>query len=274
MSAIRGGTRRSPIIAIGIVVAVFAVLALPVYLTAQPGFYGRYTELEPKYVPWSESSHAEAACETCHVPPTFFARTGYRALMAGEFYASLVGADAPDVFEPPTNAACLVCHSDLRTVSPKGDLQIPHRAHVTILEMECIECHNYLVHEESPSGGHVPEMEDCLRCHDGDRAKNSCWACHTEKAAPDSHATSDWLIAHAEEAQDPGCATCHDWSGDWCVQCHETIPRSHGTDWRAVHGERVAQHRSCEACHKGDFCIRCHGIVPLLNFDPQLRLVE
>jgi uncharacterized Fe-S cluster protein YjdI len=58
------------------------------------------------------------------------------------------------------------------------------------------------------------------------------------------------------------------------VDCHADRPQSHGDDWRAVHGERVAEHRSCEACHIGAFCVRCHGEVPRLNYDPALELVE
>ncbi len=108
--------------------------------------------------------------------------------MVGEFYLSLVlRSESPSVFATPTNEACLECHNDLRSVSPKGDLQIPHRAHVTILKMECVECHDYLVHELNPSGKHLPTMAGCLRCHDGDTAKDTCTACHTQKAAPDSH---------------------------------------------------------------------------------------
>jgi hypothetical protein len=195
--------------------------------------------------------------------------------MVGEFYLSAIaGSRKPGYFETPTNEACLECHSDLRTISPKGDLQIPHRAHITILKMDCVDCHRYLVHELSPEGKHTPPMIECLTCHDGDTAKDACTACHTQKAAPESHSASDWLITHAAQVDDPECITCHKWKDDWCADCHRDQPRSHTSDWRSVHGERVAEHRNCEACHEADFCVRCHGVVPPLNFDPTLKLVE
>ena len=144
------------------------------------GFFGRVPSLSKKYETWSTSTHVEAGCEGCHVPPNAVARTTYRVRMVGEFYLSLVfRSREPKVFGTPTNEACLACHNDLRTVSPKGDLQIPHRAHVTVLKMKCVECHNYVVHEKSPEGKNTPPMAGCLRCHDGDTAKNGCTVCHT-----------------------------------------------------------------------------------------------
>ncbi|MGB4593554.1 MAG: cytochrome c3 family protein [Coriobacteriia bacterium] len=279
-----GSNTRSPagphrrhrlLIAGAIVLAVAVLLILPAYLTTRAGFFSRYPALTEKYGPWSESTHTEAGCEGCHVAPGLSSRATYRVRMVGEFYLSLVSpSHVPPVFSPPTNEACLVCHSDLRSVSPAGDLQIPHRAHVSVLKMRCVECHEFLVHETNPSGTHTPTMEGCLRCHDGDTAKNNCTACHTEKAAPESHGTSDWLIAHGAHSADPECAACHGWKPDWCVDCHSVPPQSHGTDWRAVHGSRIKEHRGCEACHEAAFCVQCHGEVPALNRDPALGLVK
>lgn len=261
-----------------IALVIFAVLlfvVLPGYLSSLPGFFGRYPALSEAHGQWSNSTHAEVGCEKCHVAPKPVARAAFRARMVGEFYISLVARGrTPGLFATPGNAACQDCHSELRTSSPKGDLQIPHRAHITILKMECVQCHDYLVHEANPDGAHTPTMEGCLSCHDGDTAKDACTACHTDKAAPPSHASAEWLVQHGSESEDPECVTCHKWKQDWCADCHRDRPLSHGTDWRASHGVRVAEHRSCEACHEQDFCVRCHGELPALNFDPDLTLVE
>jgi len=267
--------RRLILVVSAVLAALLVLVVVPGYLASQPGFFGGYPALAEQHGPWETSTHREAGCEGCHVPPGQLARAGYRVRMVGEFYLSLLpGTRRPDYFATPTNDACLACHSDLRTISPKGDLQIPHRAHITILKMECVACHNYLVHELSPVGKHAPTMAECLSCHDGDTAKDACTACHTQKAAPESHATEAWLVAHAAEAADPDCATCHKWTDDWCVDCHLDLPRSHGTDWRAVHGDRVAEHRNCEACHEAEYCVPCHGETPQLNYDPTLELVR
>ena len=257
-----------------ILLAVIALVVVPAYLAGLPGFFSRYPTLEAKYRPWAASTHAEVACQGCHVRPRLLDRAAYRLRIAGEAYVSLVyRSRTPDLFPKPTDEACLACHSDLRTVSPEGDLRIPHRAHVSVLKMRCVECHQYLVHEKSPEGRNTPPMAGCLRCHNGDRAKSACSACHTEKAAPATHKADDWLIVHGKASAGSDCAKCHKWAADWCADCHSQRPRSHTKDWRAVHGARVAVHRGCEACHAGDFCVRCHGEVPGLNVDPSLKLV-
>jgi hypothetical protein len=255
--------RRRRLIVAGVALALVALVLVPGYLASQPGFFSRYPGLGDEYVSWATSTHAEVTCQECHVPPRLQDRTLYRLKMTGEFYASLFSRSrTPAVFGTPTDEACLVCHSDLRTVSPEGDLRIPHRAHVTILKMHCVECHGFLVHEKSPAGKHTPPMSGCLRCHDGDTAKSACSACHTDKDAPASHKGKDWLVAHGTQAADAACVSCHKWAANWCADCHSQRPRSHGADWRATHGSRVAKHRNCEACHPGSFCIRCHGEVP------------
>jgi len=268
--------RRRLLVRVAIVVGVLlVVIGVPLVLTTQPWFYSRSTALSEKYEPWRTSAHAEVRCEECHVPPSLLARTVNSARMTGEFYYSLLSPSrVPGEFARPSNEACLECHNDLRSVSPRGDLQIPHRAHVNVLKMDCVACHNYLVHERNSSGNHLPAMEDCLKCHDGDTAKATCTACHTRKAAPDNHQASDWLIVHPKEAAGPECDSCHKWTDDWCADCHALRPESHGDDWRAVHGEQVKQRRNCEACHDGAFCVRCHGLVPQENFNPDLKRAE
>lgn len=272
------GMRRRRLIVAGVAVLAFMLLVvLPGYLALQPAFFGRYPALATKHEPWSTSTHAEVGCQACHVRPTTIAQGVYRARMVGEFYLSFASRSRePNLFGKPTNDACLSCHFDLRTVSPSGDLRIPHRAHVSILKMQCVECHNYLVHEKNPAGKHTPRMDDCLRCHNGDTAENACTACHTEKAAPKTHRTKDWLVLHPRDAAEPGaeCTDCHKFTDKWCVDCHTRRPQSHAKDWRAIHGLRIAKHRNCEACHAAPFCVRCHGEVPNLNLNPALRIVQ
>jgi len=268
--------RRKRLVRVGAIAAVLlVVVGVPVALTMQPSFFGRVPALAAEYKPWSTSAHAEVGCDGCHVPPRALHRVAYRARMVGEFYLSLaLRARKPSVFSTPSNDACLQCHNDLRSVSPKGDLQIPHRAHVTILKMDCVQCHDYLVHALNPAGKHLPTMAGCMKCHDGDTAKDTCTACHTRKAAPESHQASDWLVVHPKDAAGPQCDSCHKWTEDWCADCHALRPRSHGDDWRAAHGDQVKKRRNCESCHDTTFCVPCHGEVPQENFDPAQEPVK
>lgn len=268
--------KRRLLLRLGIAaLAVTALAVVPGCLASQPGFLRRYSYLGGEYQTWSTSVHAKVACQQCHVRPELPAQAAYSLRMLGEFYLSVVLPNRKlATFAKPTNAACSNCHIDLRTVSPSGDLNIPHRAHVTVLKLECVRCHAYLVHEKSPEGKHVPPMAACLSCHDGRQAKNACATCHTEKAAPASHRAPDWVVVHAQKQQGGDCAKCHKWRADWCAECHARRPRSHAVKWRSTHGAKVKAHRNCEACHDARFCIGCHGELPKENFDASLKFVK
>ncbi len=268
--------KRRPLLLAGAVVLVLALLvAVPGFIASQPSFMARYKYLDVEYTTWSQSAHAGIGCQNCHVPPGLLEQAGYDTRMLGAFYVSLVSPDATlPPFAKPTIAACSSCHAALITTSPKGDLKIPHRAHVDVLKIECATCHQYLVHQLSPEGRHTPTMAACLVCHDGKVAKNACSTCHTAKAAPANHSGADWLIVHPDKQAELDCTSCHKWKTDWCADCHSKRPASHVADWRKTHGAAVAVRRNCEACHAATFCEKCHGDVPKLNFDPALALVQ
>lgn len=268
--------RRGLLVRAGIVAGLLVVfVVLPGWIATRPAFMQRYSNLAAPYRTWSTSVHSTVPCQGCHVPPDVLSQAGFDARMVGEFYLTLLpGRGRLDLLRTPVSAACSACHFEERTVSPSGDLNIPHRAHVGVLKLPCVRCHAYLVHEKSPEGRHTPTMAGCLKCHDGRQAKNACSTCHTAKATPATHATPAWLVDHASHAKDPACVKCHAWTEHWCADCHARRPRSHGSDWRARHADAVLAHRDCEACHLSAFCVRCHGVLPPQNLDPKLTLVR
>jgi hypothetical protein len=258
-----------------VLVVLVVFVFIPGYIATQPQFLSRYSNLKNSHETWSTSVHAQASCQSCHVSPGWTAQTIYGARMVGEFYLSFViPSRQHKLLGTPTNDACLRCHVDLRTVSPSGDLNIPHRAHVNVLKLQCVQCHEYLVHKTNPSGKHTPAMSECLKCHDGKTAKNGCSTCHTNKALPQNHQAADWIVVHPDKQKEIDCAKCHKWTENWCAQCHSTRPRSHTPTWRTDHGAKVKTHRNCEACHDAAFCVRCHGVVPMDNFNPALKVVQ
>lgn len=268
--------RRRLLVRAGIVALVVTVVAIiPGYIATQPGFMQRYSHFKTEYQTWSTSVHAQVPCQRCHVAPTFLAQAEYSLRMLGEFYLSSVNPSRqPRLFDTPTNAACQSCHVDLRTVSPSGDLNIPHRAHVVVLKLPCVKCHAYLVHATNSEGKHTPSMATCLTCHDGRQAKNACSICHANKGEPVSHRSPDWIVIHPQMQTKVDCKSCHQWTEHWCADCHAKRPKSHTADWRVKHAQQVKVRRNCEACHEPSFCIRCHGEVPQLNFNPALKLVR
>jgi len=247
-------------------VALFVTILAPVYIASQPAYFKRYPVTEKYWSSWSKSTHAEIACSRCHVPPDILSQARHRLRMLEEFYLSaLMPGRSPDILEPPPNDACRKCHATNRTASPSGDLRIPHKAHVIVLKMKCITCHNWVVHFRNPEGTHAPRMATCLKCHNGKRAKNGCSDCHKKKTFPVGHRAANWLVIHPKQQAKVNCKGCHGWVRNWCRECHTKRPASHVTRWRSLHGDKVAVRRNCEACHVSSFCIKCHGEVPRLN---------
>lgn len=267
-----------------LLLVVFSVLVLgPGYTANQPSFYERFEGLGAYQATWANSTHANVPCQSCHVDPGPVAQSIYAVRMAGEAYLALLPAlREPATLSTPPTAACNRCHVDLRSVSPAGDLLIPHTAHVDALGVDCIVCHvGELVHNADPAISTTPRMATCLTCHDGQTADEACDACHTEKGIPANHQEPTFIVDHAERQSEIDCQSCHAWREDWCRECHERRPRSHGTganpsEWRAAHRDVVAARapRNCEACHEDSFCIECHGELPPGNYDPAVELVR
>lgn len=268
--------RRRWIVPVGAAVAMFALtFVLPWYVATQPRFMARFPNTQKYHATWADSTHAEITCQSCHVPPSIISQTRFNLMMLKEFYLSIVVPGLKTAtLSKPTNAACEQCHYAIRTVSPSGDLKIPHRAHVAVLRLKCVFCHKYAVHFKNPEGTHTPRMATCLKCHDGKKAKNACGTCHKRKSFPLNHRKPSWLVIHPKMRAKIDCRRCHGWTRRWCRECHSRQPRSHEGLWRSLHRYKVAVRRNCEACHKGRFCVRCHGEVPALNLKSAPKYVE
>jgi len=256
----RRPTRR---FVIGAVLALIVfLLVLPVFSTLQPGYYARYPGMSARMDAWRTSTHGRMSCVSCHVEPGVRGFASFSARSIPAFYSQLVqGANETNLLKPPTREACQKCHTDYRQVSPNGDLLIPHRAHVEVLGVNCIECHKDLVHTLNKRGFNRPEMETCLKsCHDGKKASNTCTDCHTRKETPDTHERKDWLKVHGTMSATMDCGRCHSWTPDYCNDCHKQRPATHVGNWKKNHAERAKINgKGCLVCHdEKKFCGKCH----------------
>ena len=248
--------------AIGLAIVVAVLLLLPVVSVLQPDYYRRYPALGQRMDHWATSTHSKISCIECHVEPGAggFVKFAVRSIPA--FYSQLLsGPDSTNLLAAPSRAACQKCHTSYRSVGPSGDLLIPHKAHVEVLQMECRVCHRDLVHSLNSRGFNRPEMESCLaQCHNGDKASDKCTDCHTRKQTPESHKKSDWIQIHGQMAETQDCAECHDWTPDYCANCHEKRPTSHVGNWKTNHGPAAKRRGDgCLVCHGGKkFCEECH----------------
>jgi len=247
-------------VAVGFAVAVIVALALPGFSVTQPGYYRRYPALAKRMDHWATSTHSRIKCTECHVNPGVEEFLVFAAKAVPAFYSQLItGPSSTNLLGPPERQACQRCHTAYRTVSPAGDLLIPHKAHVQVLNMDCVACHKNLVHTPNRRGFNRPEMETCLECHDGDKASDKCVDCHTRKQTPDSHDRKDWLQTHGRMAETQDCAECHDWTPKYCEECHKKRPPSHVGNWKKGHGpEAKKRGDGCLVCHDKKFCEECH----------------
>jgi hypothetical protein len=245
-------------------VAVFALLvglALPIFSTLQPAYYERYAQLRPRIQSWRKSTHSTVPCASCHIEPGPLGFVSFAAKAIPDFYSQLIeGPKSTNLLTVPTTAACRKCHTNYREVSPNGDLKIPHRAHVAILNIGCPFCHRNLVHSVNAKGFNTPSMTTCLVCHNGKRAENACTTCHTRKEVPANHKQKDWLAIHPTMTKTMDCASCHAWAPDYCAQCHRSRrPPSHVGNWKTAHaGPARANRKMCLVCHSQKFCDDCH----------------
>ena len=248
---------------LALAVAAVVALVLPVFSTLQPGYYERYPSLRVRMANWRLSTHSKMSCEACHVDPGAAGYLAFAAKSIPSFYSQLMyGPKAANLLSAPSSAACEKCHTIYRQVSPNGDLLIPHRAHVEVLEISCATCHKSLVHSANSQGFNKPEMATCLRtCHNAKQATDQCTKCHTRKEVPENHKQADWLDTHAAKMDSADCGKCHAWSPDFCSECHAKRPASHAGNFKQTHQVRVAARgtKGCDFCHaERTFCKECH----------------
>lgn len=250
-------------LAIGLgALALTLVLVWPVISTLQPAYYERYKPLRSRMHSWRNSTHAPVPCISCHVEPGLVSFVVFAARSVPAFYSQLlVGPNETNLLRAPSRRACQQCHTTYRTVSPAGDLLIPHRAHVTVINIDCAECHKNLVHSPNTQGFNAPKMTFCLTaCHNGRKAKDKCTACHTQKYVPENHKRPNWLATHSQRTAEVNCGACHGWSPKLCESCHRKRPRTHVGNWRKLHQVRARERgKGCLFCHGGrKFCLKCH----------------
>ncbi len=250
---------------LGILLTSAIFIGLPYAIVSQPVFLKGFSWTESYYDSWYSSTHAQVECVRCHARPQREDRAVFYIQRGLELYIRpVLRLSRPFSWDKPTNEACIVCHAPTRRASPSGDLLIPHKAHVEVLKMDCIDCHLYVVHRKNPEGKHTPRMQTCLTCHNGKKASNECKDCHKKKSYPVSHRSEEWLVAHPQESEknNDECVKCHAWVKDFCKDCHGRKPVSHAGRWRTLHPAKVESNRNCSTCHKDKFCVRCHGEVP------------
>lgn len=217
-------------------------------------------------------------CAACH------AKAGYSPQLTGSMDpASCRGCHAPE--EIGTQVA----------TGQYANIKFSHAAHFKAKDrfnMNCTTCHYEVQNSKSLAAVSLPQMVDCVRCHDTSKQiavqfrMSNCKMCHEDSnvaasampgnhmvnVKPDFH-TESFRVRHTAEASAPDakCFVCHlnvmpsKEAKAQCVECHQVMrPVSHTARWKEeTHGKYAALDRStCAMCHNVEYCSTCHNELP------------
>lgn len=162
-------------------------------LTSMPGICSGCHEIYPAVESWKQSIHSGITCRNCHVPPGIMGGMGRIYLQLTVFNKPSNQPRAQVKEKMFVNNVCGRCHSSNRAMAFSGGLNVPHIKHIEKGFM-CTTCHSKVVHGEGGEKTRKPEMETCMRCHDGETAPEACGVCHITAPEPTSedHPPSDY----------------------------------------------------------------------------------
>jgi hypothetical protein len=164
---------------------------------------------------------------------------------------------------------CAACHEqpDDPVLLPRIDTyneKFNHEVHAEN-DIDCAKCHAGVEGKEVvTSGVHLPDMDNCMQCHQTPAKIEGCYLCHTrdEQLIPADH-SGDWTQSHGmySESGAQNCNSCH--RETYCTDCHQgenLMNEAHPPNFIATHPTSYAIGESdCASCHQGrDYCIECH----------------
>jgi len=237
-------------------VATASRLLFVIVLVALAGVVGCKAKDILKFDHQKHAAKIELDCDTCHTKTNGeYASPGHDQCVA-----------CHDIGQNPS-AECLLCH---KAEQPKpsteperpsySDVIFKHAAHEDVAT--CARCHG-------ANSTTFPSMDDCFACHQHERDRDKCAACHKvirRDSRPRTH-TGVFMRTHGSLAENGRCELCHGQNS--CDRCHhEKKPKSHVAGWKKhFHGREAAQRRDrCTVCHEGSYCDRCHQQRPYYHY--------
>ena len=206
----------------------------------------------------------------------------------------------------PIMAQCYTCHDEDDTdceychvteeyvefINPPREIKFNHSLHLEDSNLECIICHKGINEVDYSAAEQLPEMTQCMECHNDESASSECAICHSETnialLKPSTH-LADWSRSHALDARfnTNDCSMCHQES--FCQDCHDVdqlvlvggelsdsyspnettsggsvgqaLNRVHQLDYRFTHSfDAKGKFSDCAVCHESnEFCTTCHN---------------
>ncbi len=179
----------------------------------------------------------------------------------------------------PERSVCMDCHDEepektrwmahLTPISTYSE-KFSHEQHLGAGET-CESCHTPIKAAMKSERYAIPNMNECMTCHESKAITNDCANCHLpgENLLPMTHRLVNFDRNHGDlalngvrMAGNKDCASCHTEQA-FCQDCHESDNidrRTHALNFEVTHA-LVAQMKKqeCATCHtERQFCIDCH----------------
>lgn len=267
-SSQRPGSTKVKIILAVLVLVIFGVGGLLAwkfwdYKENNPKFCVTCHLMTPAYTAWEKSEHAGINCHECH---------HLSLIDQNRLLISFVFKRPSSV--PPRHGKtivpwkfCSTCHwekNDKYPKAPKISTSTIHSEHFYEQQIECTQCHGYIVHK------FTPEPRFCIKCHQGKEVHGAgmeglaCLNCHTDR-------TKDLRPDRAK------CLYCH--GGEKVrkelIEAGTVDVRHYQPDASTVNKaikikipEGAPMQFYCYECHKPhaasvrpgkDICVKCHN---------------
>lgn len=225
-------------------------------------------EMKPEAMTWKASIHSQISCADCHVESGVLNIGAYKLGSPTHFSTHITSNyQIPIKIKGKiSNDVCLGCHTYARTFTPPIDVKMPHREHIEVFKLNCVDCHYKVAHggiyerkltddgvfeSWSPDMAKVqvqPQftevvMEDCIACHKTRKGPTNCSACHSEIVEPQSHQTNKWDNEHGKEALANGTNECN--------KCHSITNTGKKS--------KVSNNTVVQYVRNNSFCNDCHS---------------
>jgi len=191
-------------------------------------------------------------------------------------HAAIPGAEGFSAASLPTMVDCAACHNAGRALAAQFRLTNCKLCHVeaetTSLAAEAFTpsvkppSHTAAFRIHHSDAAAAPDAK-CFACHQNiapaAKSRDQCASCHA-LMRPASH-TARWMDdLHGKFAalDRIACQTCH--TGDYCIRCHNELPRSHAPLPLFKNGGHanlaMLNERACLTCHSfQNTCAQCHS---------------
>jgi nitrate/TMAO reductase-like tetraheme cytochrome c subunit len=220
---------------------------------------------------WKKSPHKNISCYKCHQPPGFLGFVEYLTRGSANLATYYRGGWDQPIRGFVDDAACLRCHGEIedKTVNTRG-IAVSHKE-IIANGQSCSSCHGGVGHEQVAAAVKSPTMEQCISCHNGEKASAKCSVCHTVDVAKTAKEFGK-NYANAPMPELKTCNGCHKpKTAQNCIKCMGfELPHPEG--WAPIKGAPAQfqvkpihppiafkNFEKCMKCHSTKyFCNNCH----------------